>query len=265
MDERLTYTLITGGSRGIGYALARECAERGMNLILVARKEEGLRSAAEKITEEFNVRVHTLSMDLRMQDGPRKVWDWCTAKGYRINILVNNAGKAGTTEFDSSVPGYSDERILLNTRALVLLTRYFLPELKTHPRAYLLNIGSLSAYYALPYKTVYAASKAFVLSFSRALREELSDSNVSVTVVNPNGVRTNKDTLERIDSHSKLTRRLFIIDAEDVARISIRAMLKGKGVIVPGFFNRILLWVSKFLPARFREKRSARILSREIL
>lgn len=265
MDQKPKFTLITGGSRGIGYALARECAGRGMHLLLVAKQGDGLESAARKLREEFPVTVHFLTVDLRDFDGPERVWDWCNNSGYRVNILINNAGVAGTVDFATSPIEYSDERILVNARALVLISRLFLPELKTHARAHILNIGSLSAYYPLPYKTVYAASKAFVHSFTRGLREELRGGSVQLTVVHPNGVRTNADTFERIDSHSRLSRFLFIMDAEKIARVAVDKMLKGKLVVIPGFMNRVLILISRLLPTGFKERRSGRIFGKEIL
>ena len=265
MDKEMTYTLITGGSRGIGNALAWECASRGMNLLLVAKQGDGLKSAVRELKEKSRVDVKGFQVDLRDLDGPQRVLDWCSENRYRVDILINNAGVAGTADFATSPPAYSDERILVNIRALVMLTRLFLPELQTHSKAHILNIGSLSAYYPLPYKSVYAASKAFVVSVSRAINEELKASSVRITVVNPNGVKTNADTFKRIDSHSRLSKFLFIMDAKEIARISIDKMLKGKLVVIPGFMNRMLILVSYLIPKRIKERRSAKIFGKEIL
>jgi len=264
MDTERIYALITGGSRGIGKSIARECAGRGMDLLLVAKRGEGLRAVAEELKAEFQVDVHFLAVDLRDPDGPQMVWDWCQKEGYRVNILVNNAGVAGTSSFQKSIPEYSDERILVNVRALVLLSHYFLSELKSHSRAYILNIGSLSAYFPIAYKSVYSSSKAFVLSFSRALKQELKNSNVSITVINPNGVRTNADTHARIDSHSKLSTRLFIQDSNEIARIAVDNMLKGKLVVVPGVLNRFLVMLSWIMPNRIRDRLAAGIFGSEL-
>jgi short-subunit dehydrogenase len=264
MDTEMNYALITGGSRGIGNAIARECAGRGMNLLLVAKREEGLKTAAMELKEEFQVEVHYFAVDLREPDGPQSVWAWCQAEGYRVNILVNNAGKAGTFKFQESTPEYSDERILVNVRAVVLLTHHFLAELKSHPRAYILNIGSLSAYFPIAYKSVYSSSKAFILNFSRALKQELKGSSVSITVINPNGVRTNADTHTRIDTHSKLSTRLFIKDSAEIARIAVGTMLKGRLVAVPGVTNRFLVMLSRIIPKGMRDRLAARIFSSEL-
>ena len=264
MEEALKYTLITGGSRGIGKALAGEFAGRGMNLLLVAKPDDGLEAAAEELDAEYPVEVHFLTQDLRDSDGPRNVWEWCRKEDYRVDILVNNAGVAGTTFFEESDPSYSDERILVNVRALVLLTRYFLPELKTHGKAYILNIGSMSSYYSIAYKSVYSASKAFVNNFTRALKQELRGSMVSITVVNPNGVRTNEGTLGRIDSHSRFARRFLILEVGEIARISVDKMLKGKTVVIPGFMNRLVVLITRMIPAGLRERLSAKIFQKEL-
>jgi short-subunit dehydrogenase len=264
MDTEPAYTLITGGSRGIGKALAREFARRGMHLLLVARTAAGLDAASREITKEFAVRVHTLQADLSEPGSARKVVDWCKKEGYRVNILVNNAGIAGTVRFENASPEYFNNILQVNTASLVMLTRLLLPELRTHPEAFVLNVGSLAGYFSIPYKSIYAASKAFVKDFSLALCQELKDGPVRVTVVNPNGIPTNADIDKRIDTHSRLVRRFFITHAEKIARISVNKMLKGKAVVVPGFHNRALILVYRMIPPGTRGKWLSGIIRKEI-
>ena len=263
MAENKAYTLITGGSSGIGKALARECAGRKINLLLVALDTPELSQTADEIRKEFPIQVDTLGVNLTELDGPSRVLEWCGKNAYRVNVLINNAGIAGAAVFEESSLEYSDVRIMLNIRALVLLTRLFLPELKSHPGAYILNIGSISAYYPIPYKSVYAASKAFVLSFSRSLKEELRGTGISLTVINPNAVRTHTGSNARIDSHGKKV-DLLILPVERIAKIAIEGMLKEKSVIVPGFWNRLLLLVSRLIPKRIKDKSLASIFRKEL-
>ena len=263
MAEYATYTLITGGSSGIGKALARECAGRNHNLLLVALDNPELAKTADEIRKEFSVQVETFGIDLTEIDGPLRIYEWCHKNAFRVNILINNAGIAGAEIFEESDLAYSDVRIMLNVRALVLMTQLFIRELKNHSEAYILNIGSISAYYPIPYKSVYAASKAFVLSFSRALKEELRDSGISLTVINPNGVRTNTGSHGRIDSHGKAA-DLVILPVESIAKMAIEGMLKGKSVIVPGYANKVLLFVSRLMPSRIREKCIAAMFRKEL-
>ncbi len=258
------FTLITGGSMGIGRAIANECAGRKMNLLLVSLPEPELETTADKIREKFGVIVHTFRTDLSEKDSPEKVYNWCKSNGWKVNILINNAGRAGTAVFEDSSFEYNDIRIQLNIRALVCLTHLFLKDLKSYDRSYILNIGSFSAYYAIPYKSVYCASKAFVLNFTRALRAELKNTPISVSVVCPNGVRTNPDTYKRISTHGMLTQSV-ILTAEEVARIAINGMLKNKVVIIPGFVNKVLLVISKVIPPGIAERRIAKIFRKELI
>ena len=265
MDHDASYTLITGGSMGIGKALAEECARRGMNLLLVALPGPKLDQTAEQIRSAYRVKVDTLGIDLTLPDSPARVYEWCWDHGYAVDILMNNAGMAGSAIFEESPVAYSEERILLNVRALVILSRLFLPLLRQNKKAYILNTGSFSAYQPLPYKSVYAASKSFVHLFSLALNEELKDTPISVTVVNPNGVRTNAAAHDRVNTHGKLVQKTLILDADRIARISVEGMLKGKKVIVPGFWNRCMLQVTRLLPLNFKIRQSARMFRRELL
>ena len=251
--------LITGGSSGIGKALPYECAARGWNLLLVALPGRALHEVAEDIHNKFPyLHIRILEIDLTRTEAPEMVYDWCLRNNYRVNILINNAGIAGTTRFEDSPLSYSDERIQLNIRALVLLTRLFIPELKQHENAGLLNVGSLSAFYSIPYKSIYSATKAFVVNFTRALKEELRKTSIKVSVVCPNGVITNADTSGRIAAHG-VKGQLTQISAEKVAMISIRDLLLNKTLIIPGRINRGLLLFGRFIPVDIKQ----RILSRE--
>jgi short-subunit dehydrogenase len=242
--NNIVFSLITGASSGIGKAIAYECAGRGMNLLLVALPDSGLEQVASDIRQKHNVEIHTLELDLTRLEGPKSVLDWCEGNKFGVNMLVNNAGMAGTAIFEASALEYSDSRILLNIRALVLLTRLFIPLLKEQSRSYVLNIGSMSAYFAIPYKAVYSASKSFVMNFSLAIRVELKHTPISVSVVNPNGVRTNIGTNARIDSHGFMGRATEI-KPEDLARLAIDKTLAGKAVIIPKTLNKMLAILSK--------------------
>jgi short-subunit dehydrogenase len=253
------YTLITGASSGIGRAIALECARRNMNLLIVALPGAELEETATYIRRHYRIMIDYLGVDLTETDGPGKVFDWVRDQKYIVNILVNNAGIAGSAVFTEADPDYSDVRIQLNIRALVMMTHLFLPRMLEAEAAYILNIGSLSGFYPIAYKSVYAASKAFVLSFSLGLGEELRGTPVSISIVCPNAVRTNSGTHGRIDSHGWIGRAAEV-SAERIARTAVDKMFRGKVIIIPGLFNRILYYFSKLLPRSMR----VRIASREI-
>ena len=257
------YSLITGASKGIGKAMALECAKRGLNVLLVSLPNENLSNTSNEISNKYAVQTDFLEINLTDSNGPQKVYNWCNKNNYNLTILINNAGLAGATVFEKSSLEYNDSRILLNIRALVLLTRLFIPNLKKSTNSYILNIGSLSAYYSIPFKSVYAASKAFVLSFSKSLKDELQKTTISVSVVCPNGVETNKESLQRLKSHGKMG-RLTKISPQELAKYSISKMFQKKSVIIPKRINRFLLFVKKILPENLLQKLIHREFKKEI-
>jgi len=248
-----TYALITGSSQGIGKAYAMELAKRGHHLLLIALPEDKLEKTVKEIISDYSVEVQSFGIDLSQNDAPQKVYSWCKENGYIVDILINNAGIAGTSIFEKSTLEYSDVRIMVNIRALVLLCRLFIPDLKMLPKAYILNTGSLSAYYSIPYKSVYSASKSFVLNFTKAIREEMIGTSISVSVVCPNGVYTNEGTFGRINAHGSKG-RMTATSAEELARIAINGMFKGKSVIIPLFINKFLLFLHKIIPAKIEQR-----------
>lgn len=252
------FTLITGGSSGIGRSLAFECAARGQNLLIAALPGPELSETAAAISGKYNVEVHTFAVDLTSADGPLSVYEWCARENYIVSFLINNAGIAGAASFEHSDPQYTDTRILLNIRALALLTRYVLPMLRQCPSAGILNIGSLSGYFSIPYKSIYSASKAFVISFSKSLALELAETGIRVSVVCPNGVDSNVSSSARINTHG-LGGRLVKIDSDKLAKITLDKMERGREVIIPLFINRMLVVISRLLPRQL----TGRILLRE--
>jgi short-subunit dehydrogenase len=258
-----SYTLVTGGSAGIGEAFARACARRGRNLLLVALPGPELETTAESIRAAHGVEVRTLGIDLAALEGPSRVYDWCVANRTPVDFLINNAGAAGTAVFETSALEYSDLRVMVNVRALVLLSRLFIPMLKEWPRSYILNVGSLGGFYPIPYKSVYSASKAFVLTFSRALREELRETSIRVSVVCPNGVETNPGTFVRIGVQGRVG-RWSKIDRHVLAEKTLDDVIRGKTVIVPKAINKVLRIFHKIVPASFLAKFLRRRFNREV-
>ena len=246
------YTLITGGSKGIGKGFAFECARSGMSILLVARSRDNLERTANEIHKKYQVLVDIFAIDLTENEAPQNVFDWCKKNNYVVNILINNAGIGGTVKFEESTPEYIDMQIQLNIKTLVLLCRYFIPEMKKLPKAHILNVSSLSAFFAIPYKSIYSASKVFVLNFSKAIRSELYDSSISVSVVCPNGVITNEEISSRIESYGK-TGKAATISVVKLATITIEEMLKGKAVIIPKFIDSLLILLGKIMPANLKQ------------
>lgn len=246
-QEKINYTLITGASLGIGKSLAFECAKRNMNLLLVALPGQQLLNLTNSLRRIYPIAVDCLGIDLTEDNACQKVYDWCMQKGYSVNILINNAGLGTSGLFEKIKLDYYQTMMKLNNQVLVGLTYKFLPELKKHASAYILNLSSMEAMLPLPYKSVYTGTKNFTYAFSLALREELKSDNVSVSVLCPGPTITNKEGLVRIKTQGKKS-RLIVLLPRHVARIAIYKMLQGKGIIVPGRMNILLARISRIIP-----------------
>ncbi len=192
------FTLITGASTGIGKAIAREMASRKHNLILHSLPDENLPGLCKELNDKYKVQALYFESDLTTKDGPQSLFEFVKEKGYRINILVNNAGIG----FDGPIENYRlkeiDDMILLNIRALTHITHFFTSELKTHPESYILFISSFGTYVPTAYKSIYLASKSYIYYLARALHSEFKGTSLRTCVILPSAVGTNKNTLDRI-------------------------------------------------------------------
>lgn len=248
----IVFTLITGASAGIGRALAEECARLKQNVLLVALPDIGeMATFAAFLQTQYGIQAHCLSLDLCEPDAPEQVFAWIQREYFAVNILINNAGIGTVGPFESASAVYYQQLIQLNVVALVKLTHLLLPELKKHPRSYILNVSSLAAFFNMPYKIIYAASKHFVYAFSRALRIELAPSSVTVTVLCPGAVITNDTILARVRQVSPLAEALAWYP-EAVAKLAIQKMLAGHATVIPGWFNRLTIWLSYLVPVNIR-------------
>lgn len=247
MNNNEAYTLITGGSTGIGKAIAEECARRKRNLLLVALTNDELKDSAEEINVRYDVKVLYYQMDLTEEAALEAFYQWCVEQHLKIDMLVNNAGIGGHGGFDSSEGVMNRKMIRLNVEAMVTLTHLFIPLLLKQPKSYILNIASLASLHPVPYKTVYAATKSFVYYFSQGLRKELRDKSISVSVVSPGPVATNDAVIDRIGKQSALV-RYSLLSAEKVAVKSLNGLFAGKAFIIPGRINRLYARVSKLVP-----------------
>lgn len=247
-----SYTLITGASEGFGKALSLECAGRGMNLILVALPGEALTQLANYIEREFSVDVIHYGCDLSNREDCVSMLDELSSRQLDVNILINNAGIGGTHYFNEKDPSFYMRQIALNVTAPTLLTYFFLQQRSAQP-AHILNVSSLAQYFCLPQKQVYGGTKSYIVSFSRSLRKELFNSNVTVSVICPGGMNTTLPIMLQNRSLSGLG-RWSVMNPENVARIAIDGMLKGKEIILPGFWNRQFVFFDKLLPAFIKER-----------
>ena len=243
----MSYALITGSSKGIGKAIAEDLAKRKYNLLLIARSEKLLQSLSEVIKEKYKVDVKWLVLDLSEPTAAAKVKNWVTQNNFPVSILINNAGYGLWGNFHELALEDQNNMLQLNALTLVDLTWLMIPVLLLHPKSYILNTGSLAGLQAVPTLNLYAASKALVNSFTRGLRYELKDSNISVSLLSPGSVRT--DFVERAGMHhmQKMAEK-FSMSPEEIAATAMKGMFSGKKEIMPGFVNRFSAAMVKILP-----------------
>jgi short-subunit dehydrogenase len=250
------YALVTGASSGIGYYFARELARRKINVLLAARSEKALQKLKAEIIQTYSVRCDYLSIDLSMPQAARTVFDWCKQNGYEVSILINNAGYGLFGNFKDQNQEDIDNMMHLNLHTLVALCHYFLPGMQLKPKAYILNVSSTSAYQAVPTMAVYAATKAFVLLFTRALRYEMKGTSVSVSCLSPGPTSSNFINRAGLRAIQKRADR-FSMSADEVARRALDAMFRGRAEIIPGLLNRIAVQLTRITPKWITEKIAA--------
>lgn len=239
-----TFTLITGASSGFGAEFARLCAADGRNLILVARHGNKLTELADELGSDIT--VHVIAQDLSEHGAAQKVYKRIRRLHARVDQVINNAGSGDYAAFERANAVRQENMIGLNITTPVLLTNLLLPDMVNAKRGRILNIGSVVSFMPLPNMSVYAASKAFILSFSEALSAELRGTGVTVTCLCPGAVKTGFARTARVGGNHPLARAK--ITPASVARFGYRAMLTGVPIAIPSFKNNLFIIATKFLP-----------------
>jgi uncharacterized protein len=243
--------MITGASSGIGYALAFELARKGCDLYLVSLPDEQLAKISGDLSRQFNITVNYFETNLANQENCKLIFEDVSERSIPVNILINNAGIGSSGLFESFPLGFYARQMSLNIDAVVFLTHLFLPMLLQSPKAYILNISSLGAYFPMPNKEVYIASKSFILSFTKSLSYRFKDSQLNISVLCPGPVNTNDRLIKANGSLSGLAKKT-VMPANEVARIAVRGLFYGKKIIIPGRINKLLLAINRIMPATLR-------------
>lgn len=248
------YAIVTGAAKGIGRSIARELAAHNYNLLLADIDEIRLFQAAQEIRNEYNVSVHLLEIDLSEDDAPERLKHWSKQFHNQLKIVVNNAGYGLNGSFSEMSLSDQLNIINLNIKTVVGISHHFIPVLNKQSQAYLLNVGSTTSYQTVPYLNIYASTKAFILSFTRGLRYELRRSNVSVSCLSPGSTDTDFVNRAKMGEATRKTAKKFNMSADEVARVAVDGLFRGKAEIVPGFTNKLNAFLPKFFPKAFVER-----------
>ena len=236
MNNEKGYALITGATSGIGLELARLFAKDNYNLIIVARDEAELATTKDAL-ESTGVDVVTIAKDLFNPNGPFEVYDEVRSKGLEVTVLVNNAGQGMYGLFQDTEIRRELDIIQLNIASLIVLTKSFLKDMLQRGEGKILNTSSIASQAPGPYQSVYHGTKAFVQSFTEALRNEVKDSGITVTALLP-GV-TDTDFFNKAEMNESKVVQGKMADPADVAKDGFDALMRGDDKVVSGFMNKV--------------------------
>jgi short-subunit dehydrogenase len=244
----LETVLITGASSGIGLELAKCFAADGCKLIIVARNTEALEKLAEELRRENKIEAIVLTADLSQMETSKRIFQELSAQKISVDVLVNNAGFGLHDEFVKLPLQRQLEIIQVNVTALTELTGLFLPGMIERKHGGILNVASVAGFLPGPNMAVYYASKAFVLSFTEALAEELDETDVTVSAFCPGATETNFSQVARGGKSRKT--KTSKMSAEQAAQYGHQAFRKKQVVAIPGFQNRLLVFLTRILSRR---------------
>lgn len=247
MEPTNRYALVTGGTSGIGYELAKLLAKDGYNLILVARQQEGLDKVSQELSLMYKVKVETMSKDLFYPGNAFELVDDIRAKGIQVDVLVNDAGQGQYGEFVDTDIQRELDIIHLNISSLVVLTKSFLKDMVARGEGKILNLSSIAGKMPGPLQAVYHGTKAFVHSFTEAIREEVKDTGVTITSLLPGA--TNTDFFRKAQmEESKLVQEGHLADPIKVAADGYKALMEGDDMVISGMKNKFQVGMSDVMP-----------------
>ncbi|NOX36683.1 MAG: SDR family oxidoreductase [Calditrichaeota bacterium] len=241
--------LVTGATTGIGYELSKLLAADGYSLILVARNSNLLQQRQKELEADYGISVQPIALDLARPDAVKVLTDRLKDRLSDIEILINNAGFGKLGAFWETDPETVVDMIQVNVTALVALTRAILPYMLQQGKGSILNVASTAAFSPGPYMAVYYASKAFVVSFSEALADELRGTGVTVTTLCPGPTRTEFQIRAGQDPQKPFP-ILPMMSAGAVARVAYRSLKRGQRMVIPGLMNRLSVLSSRLMPRR---------------
>jgi uncharacterized protein len=247
MNSENEYAFITGATNGIGYELAKLFAADGYNLIITARSEVALNNFAEELKQQFKINVLTVSADLFKEENAFKLYNDVKKMDVKVSFVVNNAGQGLYGEFTDTDIYRELDIIHLNISSLVILTKNFLRDMVERGEGKILNLASVASKIPGPLQSVYHATKAFVLSFTEAIRNEVKDTGVTITALMPGATAT--DFFNKADMlDAKNVKEGKLADPAKVAKDGYEALMSGKDKIISGLKNKIQVAISNITP-----------------
>ncbi len=238
-------TLITGASSGIGEAFARRLAAEKHDLVLVARSEKALHDLCDELMLEHKITAHYVTLDLTEEDADERLCEETEKHGFEIDWLINNAGFGSYGDFSKLDIDNENRMIDLNIRSLVALTHRYLQGMRKRKKGTIINVSSAAGFQPIPFMSTYAATKAFVTSFSEAIAAENSPFGIQIMALCPGPTKTNFQAVARLDLPVEIKGKQT---AEEVVEAALRGVKSGRTRIVSGFTNDLVSRVVNFVP-----------------
>ena len=247
MSNEKKYALITGATSGIGYELAKLFAQDQYNLVLISRDQQELEAKAKEL-KQYGVDVITMAKDLFIYDQAFSIHSELKSQGIEIEVLVNDAGQGVYGEFKDTDIQRELDIVNLNIGSLLILTKDFLKDMISRNSGKILNLASIASKVPGPWQSVYHGTKAFVLSFSEAIREEVKDYDITITALMPGATDTDFFNKAEMNDSKAVQDKDSLSDAADVAKDGFDALMAGKDKIISGFKNKVQVGMSNLLP-----------------
>ncbi len=247
--KRTKTALVTGASSGLGLEFSKLLAQDGYNLVIVARDRQKLQQVAGELQARYKIQARVLVKDLSEAGAAQEIYDELRGDSVAVDVLINNAGYALYGPFIETDLTTEVQMIATNVTTLTILSKLFAREMVTRRRGRILNVASTAAFAPGPLMAVYYATKAYVLSLSEALANELQGTGVTVTALCPGPVETGFQKRAQMEA-SRLVAGRKIADAASVAAEGYRAMLKGQTMIIPGLMNQLQTLSVRFTPRK---------------
>lgn len=244
--------LITGTTSGIGKSFAHKLASQGYHIILVARNEEKLKHQQKELQSQYNIPVKYIAYDLTKANAADVIIEKIHNRNLSVDLLINNAGFNECGLFTETDINKELEMLNLHIYFITKLTKNILPDMKHKNYGRILNVGSTGSYIASPSDAVYSATKAYIMSFSNALSGELSHTGVKISTLCPGATRTEFASKAKIEN--TLLFKLAVMDADQVVNIAYPQLMRGKRVIIPGLYNKLLILFAKIAPVSVTNK-----------
>ena len=247
----MKWAVLAGGSKGLGFSIAKALAMRGYHILLIARNEQDLTMAKEKLQAEYKIQVDMLVSDLSLPESAENIYSHCVTNGLEINMLCNAAGLGGAKDFPDLSLDELRAMISTNLESSVALSFLFLPLLKKSAPAHILNIGSMAGFAPIPIKGIYSSSKSALHFFSYSLRNLLKPYQVSVTCACPGPLFTKASIEEETIRQLGWFGKQMAVHPDRAGEIIVQAMLKGKMIVVPGKLARLVSFLLRMAPNGF--------------